>query len=320
VDDTPKRLGRHEILCAIASGGMARVWAARRVDTGQIVAIKTMLPALANDPSSERMFRDEARIAATIHHPNVCELWEFGEHDGVLYLVMEWIDGDSSIRLVRPEGGGECVPLAPRLAARIIADACAGIHAAHEQRDATGRPLGIVHRDLSPHNVLVARDGTVKVADFGIAKAVDRMQEATGNMGPKGKVPYMAPEYLMREPIDRRADVFALGCSLYELTLGCRAFRGATSARIISQILAGGYEPPGALSPGYPPKLADIIARAMKVAADDRFATAAELGRALEGYLDSSGPPITREHIGVLVNERLGAKLALRRARIMQGG
>src|SRR4029079_11223933 len=159
------RLGRYELLLPIAKGGMARVWAARQ--HGQrgftkLVAIKTILPNLAREPEFERMFLDEARIASLVHQPNVCEIYELGEEGQVLYLAMEWVHGDSLIHMLRTsDTTTEPIPL--RIAARIVADACAGLHAAHELVDEDGQPMNVVHRDVSPHNILVSVDGHVKV-------------------------------------------------------------------------------------------------------------------------------------------------------------
>src|SRR5262245_39975993 len=157
------RLGRYELLIPIAKGGMARVWAARQ--HGQrgftkLVAIKTILPHLARDAEFERMFLDEARIASMVHHPNVCEIYELGEEGRVLYLAMEWVMGESLAHMLR--SGGKPTPLDVRVVARIISDACAGLNAAHNTNDEEGRALGIVHRDVSPHNILVNENGHVK--------------------------------------------------------------------------------------------------------------------------------------------------------------
>lgn len=151
------RLGRYELLIPIAYGGMARVWAARlhgQRGFSKTVAIKTILPHLAHNPEFERMFLDEARIAAGVHHPNVTEIYELGEEGHVLYLVMEWVNGDSLMHVLRA-GEKQCSPIAPRISARLIADACAGLHAAHELVDEDGRLMNVVHRDVSPHNILV---------------------------------------------------------------------------------------------------------------------------------------------------------------------
>src|SRR5579872_6472081 len=191
------RLGRYELLLPIAYGGMARVWAARQHGQrgfSKTVAIKTILPHLAHNPEFEKMFLDEARIAAGVHHPNVTEIYDLGEEGRVLYLAMEWVNGDSLVHLLRGMQGKTSQPIEPRIAARIIADACAGLHAAHELTDDDGRLLNVVHRDVSPHNILVSLEGTVKMTDFGVAKALGQTHQETAAGQVKGKVAYMAPE------------------------------------------------------------------------------------------------------------------------------
>ena len=208
------RLGRYELLCPVAYGGMARVWAARQ--HGQrgfqkTVAIKTILPHLAHNPEFERMFLDEARIAAGVHHPNVTEIYELGEEGHVLYLAMEWVNGDSLVHVLKGIASKQAQPIELRIAARIIADACAGLHAAHELTDDDGSLLNVVHRDVSPHNIMVSLEGTVKMTDFGVAKAFGQSHQATMAGQVKGKVAYMAPEHIGGTTFDRRADIFAMG-------------------------------------------------------------------------------------------------------------
>ena len=189
-------LGRYELLTPIAAGGMAQVWAARLRGARQfqkIVAVKTMLPKLSEDAQFEQMFLDEASLASQIRHPNAVEIMDLGEAHGILYLVMEWIDGvplNHLMKAAKIRGG---VPLP--IAARIAMQACAGLHAAHELHDERGRPVGLVHRDVSPQNLLVTYDGVTKVVDFGVAKATALGTAAVTQAGQvKGKVSYMAPE------------------------------------------------------------------------------------------------------------------------------
>src|SRR5262245_30793848 len=170
---------------------MARVWAARQQGQrgfSKVVAIKTILPALASDPEFEAMFLDEARVAAGVHHPNVCEIFDLGEEHGVLYLAMEWVNGESLARIVRsgvpasPGGPPSAQQMNGRIAARIVADACGGLHAAHELCDDAGSRLNVVHRDVSPQNILITLDGTVKVTDFGVAKALGNQATTAGQI------------------------------------------------------------------------------------------------------------------------------------------
>ena len=282
-------LGRYELLLPIAQGGMAQVWAARLPGTrgfSKTVAVKTMLPMLSADARFEKMFLSEAEIAARIKHPNVCEILDLGEEDGVLYLVMEWIDGEPLVTLAADcEEKGRQIP--HEVAARLVLDAARGLHAAHELRDDDGALFGVVHRDVSPHNILVTSDGIVKIVDFGVAKAAaraDYQQTSTGHI--KGKVQYMSPEQAFCDEIDRRADIFALGIVLYHLTTGVHPFRAdnelATLARITSPNPVPAAEK---IAPGYPPVLARVVARALAKDKDERYATMADLARDLEGVL-----------------------------------
>ena len=300
-------LGRYELLVPIATGGMAHVWAARLVGHGgftKIVALKTMLPHLLDDPQFEAMFLDEARIAAKLRHTNVCETFDLGEDDGTLYLAMEWIDGPSLLRLVRPDGR-EVKPIGHRLAAHIIAEACAGLHAAHELRDDDGTPLGVIHRDVSPHNVLLSSAGAVKLTDFGVATA--RGKSHLSQIGElKGKVAYMSPEALTgKTTIDRRSDIFGLGCALYEITTGRRPFEAESDGAVVQKILNAKAPRPREIDPAFPPDLESIVMTAIAHEPAERFSTAAEMGEALGAYL-SKREAITASDVAQLVGARCG--------------
>jgi eukaryotic-like serine/threonine-protein kinase len=311
------RFGRYELLLAIAKGGMARVWAARQHGQrgfSKTVAIKTILPNLAEEPEFERMFLDEARIAALIHHPNVCEIYELGEEGKVLYLAMEWVNGESLFHILR--SSGKMAPMEVRLCARIVADACAGLHAAHVQLDDEGRPLNVVHRDVSPHNILVSSDGNVKVADFGVAKALGQMHSATIAGQVKGKISYMSPEQISGAASDRRVDIFAMGVVLYEATTGRRPFTGEGDAQVMHAILGGQFVPPSRIIRGYPAELEQIVLSAMSADPNRRFATAERMRTALEEFLARSGPVVTQSQVGTFVQQRVGSVLDRRRDRI----
>ncbi len=311
------RLGRYELLLAIAKGGMARVWAARQHGQrgfSKTVAIKTILPHLAEEVEFERMFLDEARLAAQIHHPNVCEIYELGEEGKVLYLAMEWINGESLVHILR--SSGKMAPMEPRLCARIIADACAGLHAAHQLTDDMGKPMGVVHRDISPHNILVSADGNIKVADFGVAKALGQMHSATQAGQVKGKIAYMSPEQIAGSSADRRVDVFAMGVVLYEATTGRRPFTGEGDPQVMHAILQGQFTPPSRIIRGYPPELEHIVLTAMAQDPARRYPTAERMRMALEEWLARSGPLVTQSNVGQFVQQRVGNVLDRRRDRI----
>jgi serine/threonine-protein kinase len=313
------RLGRYELLVPIARGGMARVWAARQ--HGQrgfqkLVAIKVILPNLAEEPEFERMFLDEARIASGVHHPNVCEIYELGEEKKTLYLVMEWVSGDSFARVLRANAG-KTEAVEPRVVARIVADACAGVHAAHELTDEDGRALGVVHRDLSPHNILITAAGTAKVCDFGVAKALGQLHEATSAGQLKGKIAYMAPEQITGAPVDRRSDVFSLGCVLYEATTGQRPFRGDGDHQVMHAVLKGEIVPPTAILRNYPQELERIVMRALAPQPILRFPTAERMRFSLEEFV-ARGQLVTQSNVAQVLKTRIGDLIERRKERIRQ--
>jgi eukaryotic-like serine/threonine-protein kinase len=278
------QLGRFQLLTAVGEGGMGRVWAARQVGSPlkRIVAVKTAL--VATNPSNEfqRLFLDEARIASLIQHPHVCGVHELGEDNGVLYLVMDWCDG-ATLRDVldhTPEHR-----LGTAITARIVAGVAAGLHAAHELEDSDGTPLHVVHRDVSPQNVLISKDGHVKIADFGVAKSRGQLHRPTETGELKGKLAYMAPEQITAKTVDRRTDIFALGCILYEATTGQRPFGGEGALSTLYQILENPVTPPEEVLPGYPPALSAIVMRALAKSVTERYDTAEDFRIALETWL-----------------------------------
>jgi serine/threonine-protein kinase len=223
------------------------------------------------------MFLDEARLAAQIRHPNVIHVEDLGtDVDGAPYLVMEYLEGENASNVTRRlQTRGERLPHA--VAAYIVAESCAGLHAAHELRDADGRPLDLVHRDVSPHNVFVTYEGVVKIVDFGVAQTA-----VTGDtVGNRGKVEYMAPEQATGEPLDRRADVFALGVVLYELLTGHRLFKRFTAAATVRALTNEPVVPPRRIASDISPALEAICMRALARSPGDRYPSAAEMRREL---------------------------------------
>jgi len=305
--------GRYQLLVPVAAGGMGTVWAARQVGHHQfkrIVGVKVAHDSFTGDEEHRRMFLDEARIAYAIQHSNVCSVLDVGEENGRLFLVMEWMAG--SVRELLARVPNRILPLA--IAARIIADACAGLHAAHELRDENGEMMELIHRDMSPDNILLTLDGQVKVADFGIARARDRMQRGTETGQLKGKLMFMAAEQISTKTYDRRVDIFALGVILYRATLGCKAFDGP-DATIIYDILEGRFKAPREVEPALDPGFEAIILRAMAHDPNDRYPTALALKDALEDWLRQHGGATT-EDVGAIVRAALGAGLAKRTERI----
>lgn len=303
------RVGRYRLLTLLGVGGMAQVWAASPETGGGLartVALKVVRPELAEDVEYSRLFIDEATIAASIHHPNVCETYELGRHEKTLFMAMEWVAGESLAGLLRTKR--QLVPLEPQHAARIVADACAGLHAAHEAVGSDGQPLGVIHRDVSPPNVLVSVHGQVKVSDFGVAKARYQLHERTKTGEVKGKFGYLAPEQITGKKSDRRVDVYALGCVLYVATLGLRPFGSGPEA--MSKILMSKYKRPSELNPDFSPELEAIIVKALASDQEQRYATAEDMRQALERWLINGGYAVTASELGKMVKQRMSAQAA----------
>jgi len=304
---TAQTLGRYELLTPIGRGGMAVVWAARLRGThgfSKIVAIKMMLPVLSSDPRFEAMFLAEAQIASGIKHPNVCEILDLGEHDGTVYLVMESIDGEPLSRLeAMCRATGRKVSCG--IAARMIAQAARGLHAAHELKAENGERSTVIHRDVSPQNILVTCDGIVKIVDFGVAKAAVRSTPTTAAGVIKGKVAYLAPEQIEARVIDSRIDIFALGTVLHELLAGRHPFESDTD---LATLLAIASPEPAPSLPGdddaFPPALRAIVERALAKDPAKRYATMRELAVALEQFADDA--ETTTDAVASFVTEVLG--------------
>ncbi len=282
------RLDRYELLCPIAQGGMAVVWLSRVLGPGEgrLVVVKMLLPQYAMDEQFQQMFVDEARISSGIAHANVARILDAGENTVTPYLVMEYIDGESIARLteqVKKAG----VKFPAGIALRLIADAAAGLHAAHELRDRDGMLLNVVHRDVSPQNVLVRNVGTAAVIDFGIAKARDRLAEETRAGNLKGKVRYMAPEQALGKPVDRRVDVWALGAMLYEIFAGKGPYEGGSEIAALQRLVKG--QKPADLPASVPEAVRRVVSRALSPNRDERFATAADLESALVDAMHELG-------------------------------
>ncbi len=313
------RLDDYRILAELARGGMATVYLAVYEGSArprEIVAIKVVHPHLAFDPDFIAMLGDEARIASSIGHPNVVEIREFvvGRADGRNYLVMEYADGETLSMFLKAASKGR--PLAWDLAASIAADAAGGLHAAHELRGAHGEPLNLVHRDVSPQNIIVTYEGRVKLTDFGVAKATGRIQKTQpGEI--KGKLAYMSPEQAFGRDVDRRSDVYALGVVLYELALGRRLFGGRNDAETIKNIIQHTIVPPREVDPSFPEGLEQIILAMLHKDPPDRFQTAGAVERALRGWLASVGAVDLGARLGDFVRsldpERFQAKQELLR-------
>jgi serine/threonine-protein kinase len=260
------------------------------------------------------MFLEEAQLASSVHHPHVCEILDLGEENGVLFIAMEWIDGEGLARIMKP--GPEPQPLGDRVAAKIIADACAGLHAAHQLTDDDGKRLRLVHCDVSTQNLMVARSGAVKVIDWGVAKALHSVRYDGLVMSMEGKAAYMSPEQASGKRASTLSDVFALGICLYEITTGRRPFSAGSRDATIEQLLSGQFVKPSELRPDYPPRLEQVVLHAMAHNPVHRYPTADRMRTALTDYLKVSGPVITDTDVASIVAERVGPLIDQRRAYI----
>ncbi len=302
-------IDRYELVCPIGDGGMAHVWAARQRGAHgfeKLVALKIIHSRYAEDPSFRRMFLDEARIVSAIQHRNVAQVTDLGEAGSVLYIAMEYVDGDSLFSLIAPE---KKVP--PSIAVRIAADACAGLHVAHTLVDSNGRPRDVVHRDVSPQNLLLAMTGEVKLIDFGIAHARDRAAKTTDVGTIKGKVRYMAPEQARRERLGPYTDVFGVGAVLFRMIEGVAPYAAKTDVETIEALL-GSRPSLQTLSPEVPRPIAAVVQRAIAPKIEDRFESARALGDALEELLAREQRP----DVAGWVASNLSQKAAERRARV----
>ena len=307
-------LGHYELLTRIGRGGMASVWVAREKapisGKQRLVAVKAMLPELARHSDFRAMFLGEGQIVRSIDHPNVVKVHEVSEDRGILYMAMEWVEGDSLRALIKEAKRRRAIPA--EMAVKIIADTAAGLHAAHELRGWDGELRNIVHCDVSPHNILVGLDGQAKLVDFGVANATAHT-ELEGNDRIKGKFGYMSPEQASAGKIDRRSDVFALGIVLYELTTGERLFRGDDAAHTLELVKSGRIPPPQEVYAKYPEGLAAIVERALARDVSERFQTAAEFRDALEKYLKDERIMVSPAGVGQLVKRVLGPRIEQQR-------
>jgi len=312
-------LGRYELLTEIASGGMATVYVGRQRGAGgfdRLVAVKRMHRHLASVPNLAAAFMDEARIASLVHHPNVVGVQDVHEHKGEHLLVMDYVDGTSLAALMtRAAEAKRAIP--HPVAAYVVAQALRGLHAAHEQVDVDGAALGIVHRDATPHNILLGADGSVHITDFGVAK-LHQQRTATQDGTAKGKFRYMAPEQVRGEPLDRRVDVFALGVVAWELITGRRLFEGESDVVVVARLSQGEYPRPTSIDPKLDPELAAIVERALAKGREQRFPTALAFAEALEGWAQESGVAAREPDVARVVEELCGGELARRRRAVSE--
>ena len=311
--------GKYDVVRRLAAGGMGEIYLGRQrglASFERLVILKTLLPQLSEDPEMVASFLDEARIVGAINHPNVVGLYEVGEHDGQYIMVMEHIHGLDLSQLRRAgKSAGELLP--PRVAAEIIRQAALGIDAAHRALDGRGAPLRIVHRDISPSNIMVRPDGNVKVLDFGVARA-ERKQSKTAHGQLKGKVPYMSPEQVRNLPIDARHDQWSLGAVFWELLAQRRLFKSEDIPALFKMILSGELLPPSSVRSEVPKELDAVVMRLLQRDPGQRFASMSEAAGALRAGIDAlAGPP---DELRRYVEGVAGARLADDLNRLLSAG
>jgi serine/threonine protein kinase len=304
------RLRRYEILRRIASGGMGTVYLGRVVGAGGFerrVAIKAMHPHIARDPAAVAMFLDEARLAARIHHPNVVATLDIDQGEDGLFLVMEYVEGVTVRNILSALRRGDVAgPLS--LALRLMLDTLAGLHAAHELTDDQGAPLHLVHRDVSPANLLVGVDGITRITDFGIVQAATRLGESADSGEIKGKFGYISPEQLRAAPVDRTSDVYSAGVVLWEMLTGTRAFRGDNAGATMMAAIAGISKSPSEIVPAVPGEISAACMRAVAYDRALRYPTAAAFAEDLERAAHREGLPVAQTRdVAALVRRLVAA-------------
>ena len=312
-------LGKYEILRKLATGGMAEIYLARVRGTAgfeKLVVLKRILPSVAEDPTIVRMFLDEARLAATLQHPNIADVYDVGEHAGIYFFTMEFIHGVDA-RAVRHQARArkELVPLGVSMS--IIHGTASALDYAHDKVGPNG-PLGLVHRDVSSSNILVSYDGAVKLVDFGIARATAQQQHTrTGTL--KGKIPYMSPEQCRGHALDRRSDLWSLGVVMFELTVGKRPFGGTNDFEMMTAIVNSDPPRPSSLVAGYPPAMEAIVLRLLSRDPAQRYQTADELIDALEAIIAMQGLVVSAKPVARYMRAAFADKIAAWESAAVQG-
>ncbi len=294
--------GRYELLGRLAYGGMAEIFLAREahVSAQRLLVLKRVLPHVAEDQHFVDMFVDEARLAMQLNHPNICHVYSFGEQEGTYYIAMEWVNGKTLSKIIRKarEQGGLPVPVA----LKIVAQVAEALDYAHRACDAAGEPLGIVHRDVSPQNIMVSYDGVVKLLDFGIAKATSHSTRTEAGVI-KGKFAYMSPQQCVGEPIDSRADVFALGVCLFEALTGRNPFRRQSEFETMTRIVGDPTPHVRERRPEVPDDVEEILQLALMKQPERRYQTAGDMQLALESVLPKLGTPVNSSRIGEYISK-----------------
>ncbi len=303
--------GRYQLLKKLATGGMAQIYLARQLGVQgfeKLLVVKRILPHLAENEDFITMFLDEARIAARLNHPNVVQIFDLGQQDDTFYIAMEYIHGED-VRKVWKQAERQGTPIPIPLICRMVIEACSGLDYAHKKTDPSGRPLNIVHRDISPQNILVSFEGGVKVVDFGIAKAADQATVTKSGVL-KGKYSYMSPEQAQGQQVDARTDVFAIGVVLYELLTGTRLFKRANDIQTLNAVTECKIEVPSTIDERLPKDLDPIVMRALAKDKTARYSDARELQAALEDWLLKNKMPSSSVQLAAFMQDIYAERLA----------
>ena len=307
----PRRLGRYELIAKIAAGGMAEVFLARQhgpMGFHKVVVVKTIHEHLAQQQDFIDMFLDEARVSALIKHHNVVDIYDLGVEDGTYFIAMEYISGQALSKVMSfCHRTGERLDV--MLAIDLIAAAAHGLEAAHNLKGITGKPLELVHRDVSPGNILVSYNGAVKLVDFGVSKSLGSISSSQSSVL-KGKIGYASPEQLEDAQIDRRSDVFSLGVVLWELLVFDRLFRAGSAAATVKKILDGDPPPPSSRRPEVPPELDKVCLKALARDRDERYQTAGEMRAALLGILQAQNHHSDQEELATFMSDSFARERA----------
>lgn len=305
-EHSPRSVGRYVLYGELASGGMATVHFGRLagpVGFSRTVAIKRLHPHYAKDPEFVTMFLDEARLCGRIRHPNVVPTLDVVTTQGEIFIVMEYVAGEALSKLLK-SAQQRNIPMPPRVAATIMSSVLHGLHAAHQTKDEHGRELGIVHRDVSPQNILVGADGAARVLDFGVAKAAGRLQ-TTRDGQLKGKIAYMPPEQLSGAPVTKQVDIYAASVVLWEMLTGRRLFDGETEAIVLARAIEGNVELPSNYNRLVEPAVDSVVLRGLSREPTERFTTAREMALAIEQTVGLASPSEVGEWVEAVAGDEL---------------
>ncbi|MGH7297717.1 MAG: serine/threonine protein kinase, partial [Polyangiaceae bacterium] len=318
----PSRFGKYTLIRKLATGGMAELFLAIQKSVAgfeKLLVIKRILPAMNGDRAFVDMFLHEARIAATLSHPNIVQIFDVGQVDGTYFIAMEHVHGEDLRSIVRQMKKKDVVEFPLEHALSIVLGLCAGLSYAHERRDLDGTALNIVHRDISPQNVVVTFTGDVKLVDLGIAKSDARLEDVSKSGHLKGKVPYMSPEQARGEAIDWRSDIFAAGVMLFELTTGKRLFKGTSEYETLKLICEREYPLPSQARMGYPRELEVIVMRALQKDRAQRWQSAREMQAALEEFVRTERLAVSPIALSQFMQGLFEDKLASQKEALLQG-